>query len=107
LSEAGWPGQSEEAHLEQMITVTPASKGWRIRCTARQPDVLFRSGAAAETAAHSLAAEIAKAGDRAVIEIYLRDGTLGGRSVHEPQAPDWTLEVRAAGASVPPASPAR
>jgi hypothetical protein len=77
------------------------AKGWRIRCAVRQPDVLFRSGAAAETVAHSLAAEIAMAGDTAVIEIYLRDGALGGRYVHAPDPWDQTPEVRAAGASMP------
>ena len=91
--------------MEQMITVTPISKGWRIRCKTRQPDVLFRSGAAAEAAAHSLAAEVARAGDTAVIEIYLRDGTLGGRYFHAPR--DWTPEVRAAGASILGSPPGR
>jgi hypothetical protein len=93
--------------LEQMITVTPIAKGWRIRCAARQPDVLFRSGAAAEAVAHSLAAEIAESGDTAVIEIYLRDGALGGRYVHAPNAWDRTPEFRAASASLPESPAAR
>ena len=84
-----------------MITVTPIAKRWRIKCAARQPDVLFRSGAAAESVAHSLAAEIAEAGDTAVIEIFLRDGSLGGRYVHAPIAPDQTPQGRAGGASTP------
>lgn len=69
-----------------MIRVMPISEGWTIRCTARVRDVLFWSGAAAEAAAHSLAAAIAKTGDTAVIEIFLRDGALGGRYVHAPEA---------------------
>ena len=72
--------------MEQAITVTPISDGWTIKCTARERDLSFRSGAQAEAAAHGLAAEIAEAGDAAVIEIYLRDGTLGGRYVHAPTA---------------------
>jgi hypothetical protein len=90
--------QSEEAQLEQAITVTPSPDGWRIKCTAREHDALFRSGAAAEAAAHRFGAEIAEAGDTAVIEIFLRDGSLGGRYVHAPSASDPT--PRAAGASV-------
>jgi hypothetical protein len=90
-----------------MITVMPISKRWAIKCPARARNALFRSGAAAEAAAHSLAAEIAEAGDTAVIEIYLRDGTLGGRYVHAPDARDRTPEARAAGAAVPGSSPAR
>jgi hypothetical protein len=72
--------------LEHAITVTPISDGWTIKCTARERDLSFRSGAEAEAAAHGLAVEIAEAGDAAVIEIFLRDGTLGGRYIHAPTA---------------------
>jgi len=71
--------------MEQTITVTPIPEGWRIKCSAMEHDASFRSGAEAETAAHSLATEIAKAGDTAVIQIFLRDGALGGRYVHAPR----------------------
>jgi hypothetical protein len=98
LSEVETDPQPEEAHLKQMITVTPFSKGWTIKCTARERNASFRSGAAAEAAAHSLGAEIARAGDTAVIEIFLRDGALGGRYVHAPKAWNPPPEVRAAGA---------
>jgi hypothetical protein len=93
--------------MEQTITVIPIPQGWRIKCSAGEPEVLFRSGAQAEAAAHSLATEIAKAGDTAVIQIFLRDGALGGRYVHAPKARDLTPGARAAGASIPDASPAR
>ena len=99
--------QSEEAQLEQAITVTPSSDGWRVKCTAPKRDVLFRSGAAAEAAAHRFGAEIAEAGDTAVIEIFLRDGSLGGRYVHAPSAGDRTPERRVVGASVPGSPAAR
>ena len=93
--------------MEQAITVTPVSEGWTINCSARARDVSFRSGAEAEAAAHNLAAEIAETGDTAVIEIFLRDGTLGGRYVHPAKAWDRTAEVGADGASVPGSPAAR
>ena len=93
--------------MEQAITVTPISDGWTIKCAARERDLLFRSGAAAEAAAHNLGAEIAQAGDTALIEIYLRDGALGGRYVHAPKTGHRPPEVRAAGASIPESTPAR
>ena len=76
--------------MEQTITVAPIPQGWRIKCSAREHDVSFRSGAEAEATAHSLATEIAEAGDTVVIEIFLRDGALGGRYVHAPKARDRT-----------------
>jgi hypothetical protein len=96
-----------EAQLEQAITVMPISDRWRIKCTAREFNVLFRSGAKAEAAAHSLGAEIAKAGDTAVIEIFLRDGTLGGRYVHAPKARDRTPDVCASTTPNPGSPPVR
>jgi hypothetical protein len=72
--------------LEQAITVTPIADGWTVKCAAREREAWFRSGAAAEAAAHRLGSEIAEVGDTAVIEIFLRNGALGGRYVHAPGA---------------------
>jgi len=86
--------------------VTPIAKGWTIKCTARKAGESFRSGAAAEAAAHSLGAEIAKAGDTAVIEIFLRDGALGGRYVHTPEARNRAPDMRGRSSPIPDSPPA-
>ena len=93
--------------MEQTITVIPIANRWAIKCPAHKSKALFRNGAAAEAAARSLADEIAEAGVTAVIEIYLRDGTLGGRYVHAPKARGWTAEVSALGRAVPGSPAAR
>jgi len=88
--------------LEQAIIVTPVSYGWKVRCSAREArDALFLSGAQAEAAAHCLGAEIAEAGDTAVIEIFLRSGALGARYVHAPNAGSPTPQARAVAAPSP------
>jgi len=63
------------------ITVAPAPGGWAVRTGGVENDMLFLSGASAESAARKLAANVADAGEASEILIYLRDGTLAGRFV--------------------------
>ena len=88
--------------MEQAITVTPIADGWKLDCALCDREQLYRSGADAEAGAHNLATEIAASGATAVIQIFLRDGTLGGRYVHAPRARGRAPDVRRGSA---PASP--
>lgn len=67
--------------MQQAITVMPAADGWTIRCADCDREVFFKSGAQAKAEARELAMQFAEAGATALIQIYLRDGTLGGRFV--------------------------
>jgi hypothetical protein len=63
----------------QAITVAPSAGGWTVKSDAAPSEMFFQSGASAEAAARSLGARIAEEGEEVEIEIFLRDGTLGGR----------------------------
>jgi hypothetical protein len=63
----------------QAIKVAPRADGWMVISDAVESEMFFQSGASAEAAARALGARIADAGDEVEIEIFLRDGTLGGR----------------------------
>ena len=65
--------------MVQAITVSPSADGWTVRSDAFDSEMFFRSGAAAEAAACSLGARIARVGAAVEIQIFLRDGALGGR----------------------------
>lgn len=66
----------------QVIKVEPLGKGWAVRQSASENPQVFASGARAEDAAMSLGARLAAAGRPAEIQVYLRDGALGGRYVY-------------------------
>ena len=65
----------------QDITVRPSADGWMVRTGAFDSEMYFLSGALAEAAAYSLGTQIAQIGEQVRIEIFLRDGTLGGRFI--------------------------
>jgi hypothetical protein len=62
-----------------MISVTPFNEGWAVRAQGMDNAMVFASGAKAEAAARRLAGNMAASGQPAEIEIWLRDGLLGGR----------------------------
>ena len=59
--------------------------GWSVRSDGFANDMLFLSGAKAESAARTLAEKIAALGEAAHVEVRLRDGTLAGRFVCSPE----------------------
>jgi hypothetical protein len=61
------------------ITIRPADSGWAIRSAALAADMHFLKGGQAEDAGRALAARLAAAGRDVVLEVFLRDGALGGR----------------------------
>lgn len=65
--------------MHHQIKVTPAADGWSVQASGFDNEMLFHSGANAETAARKLAAKVAAAGETAEILIYLRGGELAGR----------------------------
>jgi hypothetical protein len=66
------------------ICVAPASTGWSVSSDGFENDMLFLSGAKAESTARHLAAKIADSGEHAEVQVRLRDGTLAGRFVCSP-----------------------
>ena len=72
---------------ELLIVVRPAAKGWMLERPFVEP-LMFKSGAQAERAARLYAEGLARAGLRVVLEIVLRDGSLGGRLSFPPEAAD-------------------
>ncbi|HEX4096965.1 MAG TPA: hypothetical protein VHX64_09565 [Caulobacteraceae bacterium] len=63
---------------ELLITVRPGAQGWTLLGPAASP-IHFSSGAQAERSARQLARALARAGLEVIVEIFLRDGRLGGR----------------------------
>ena len=75
--------------MMRVISVTSADPGWTVRSEPFDNEMLFLSGAKAESAARRMALTIAEGGDTADIRIFLRDGSLAARFVCPPQgAPD-------------------
>ncbi|ODT56968.1 hypothetical protein [Phenylobacterium sp.] len=68
------------------ILVSPAGDGWAVRSEAFDNDLLFEAGGRAEAAARALADRYARAGNPAEVSIYLRNGDLAGRFMHQPHA---------------------
>jgi hypothetical protein len=64
-----------------MISVTPAGDGWTVSAEPFDNEMLFFSGAKAESAARRMGRTIAKGGETAEISIFLRDGSLAARFV--------------------------
>ena len=68
--------------MDQSIVVAPSAEGWAVRAAHFDNEMFFRSGESAELAARALGTKMAQAEDAAVtIEVFLRDGSLGGRYV--------------------------
>jgi hypothetical protein len=59
-----------------LLTVTPLADGWRLSVDNVQNDMVFTSGAAAETAARRLALRLAQAGSPSEVRVNLRDNSL-------------------------------
>jgi hypothetical protein len=70
-----------------VISVKPLEAGWAVSAKGLDDQMVFTSGAKAETAARQWAGRIAATGEPAEIEIWLRDGALGGRFICPPTTP--------------------
>jgi len=72
--------------MSQLITLLPVDDSWVVRSSHLARELPFRSGAQAETTARRIAAETAREGRPATLEIYLRDGSLAGRILYSAAA---------------------
>lgn len=73
--------------MTRSIWVTPVGAGWTVRSEPFDNDMLFLSGAKAESAARRMGRTIAIGGETAEIRIFLRDGSLAARYLCPPAAP--------------------
>ena len=69
----------------EVITVMPQQDAWVVKQQSAGSSAIFSSGREAETLARNLADQLVASGRAAEIQIYLRDGSLGGRFVCAPQ----------------------
>jgi hypothetical protein len=69
--------------MNQAIVVEPSAEGWTVKSASFDNEMFFRSGESAEVAARDLGTRMARASIPVVIEIFLRDGSLGGRYVYD------------------------
>jgi hypothetical protein len=67
--------------MVQIISVTPVGEGWTVRADPFDNEMMFLSGAKAESAARRMGGAWSKGGMTAEIRIFLRDGSLAGRFV--------------------------
>lgn len=68
--------------MAHVISVLPAEGGWKVLAgTLAANEMMFLSGAKAETAARRLAEKFAQSGQASEIHIQLRDGSLAARLV--------------------------
>ena len=67
--------------MNQAIIVEPSADGWAVKSAPFANEMFFKSGESAEAAARELGSRMARASGAVVIEIFLRDGSLGGRYV--------------------------
>ncbi len=65
----------------RLISVTPVGEGWTVRSEPFDNEMMFLSGAKAESAARRMGRTIAQSGATAEIRIFLRDGALAARFV--------------------------
>jgi len=71
--------------MVRRIFVAPAPTGWSVRSEGFE-NMLFLSGAKAESTARNLAEKIAFSGEYAEVQVHLRDGSLAGRFVCSPSS---------------------
>ena len=69
------------------MSVTPVEAGWAVRSDLLDNELVFFSGAKAESAARKLAQHIADQRGTVELRIFLRDGSLAGRSVYAAALP--------------------
>jgi hypothetical protein len=67
--------------MTEVITVAPSHGAWIVERTATHNPQIFRNGATAEAAARQLGDAIARGGQSAEIQIFLRSGELAGRVI--------------------------
>lgn len=68
--------------MTHVISVLPAEGGWRVLAgEVAANEMMFLSGAKAESAARRLAEKFASGGEASEIHIRLRDGSLAARLV--------------------------
>ena len=63
----------------EVITVAPSHGAWIVERRTQSAAQCFRSGATAEAAARQLGDALARGGQSAEIQIFLRDGSLAER----------------------------
>jgi len=68
--------------MTHLIIVIPNEDGWIVRSASLGADIGFRSGAQAEAMGRRVAQQLAMDGEAAELRIFLRDGTLAGRSAY-------------------------
>lgn len=66
------------------IAIRAVQDGWNVQGDTLENGMMFRSGAAAEDAARSLARRYSDVGQFTEILVFLRDGSLAGRYVNTP-----------------------
>lgn len=79
----------------RLISVIPVGEGWTVKSEPFDNEMMFFSGAKAESAARRLGRTIAEGGETAEIRIFLRDGALAARFVCPAQRDDRGLQERA------------
>jgi hypothetical protein len=67
--------------MTEVITVAPSHGAWVVGRGATTKPQTFRSGATAEAAARQMGDAIARGGQSAEIQIFLRDGRMAERFV--------------------------
>ena len=76
------------------IRVVPAEDWWVVRSDGIDNDLMFKSGARAETAAKRLAQALAASGEPVKLHIHARDGSVAGRFLCPPPPPTPRSERR-------------
>lgn len=66
------------------LMLEPQASGWALAVDGVENTLMYRSGAAAETAARDLAGRLARAGEAAKLVVRLRDGSIAGRFLFPP-----------------------
>jgi hypothetical protein len=67
--------------MVRLISVTPVGDGWTVRAEPFDNEMIFFSGAKAESTARRMGQTIAGRGETAEMRIFLRDGSLAARFV--------------------------
>lgn len=76
------------------IRVVPVEDWWLVQSDGIDNDLIFNSGARAETAAKRLAQAVAASGEPVKLHIHARDGSVAGRFLCAPPPPTPRSERR-------------